>query len=330
MHLKISLYFLFYTNIQLISRLDKVWSHFGIFRVIMTVLNQNQYGVMIMSDLLFSVFPNANFVDLGLYQFGKEQCAPAHSFGPAARNHYLFHYVLSGTGLLMADDSKGQTHEYQIRSGQGFMIFPRQINTYIADPHLPWEYAWIEFDGLRAKEIVELAGLTPDHPVYHASSKELRELMKDEMLYMAEHSNESPFHLIGHLYLFIDYLSRSAASMKLSATGKVRDFYIKEALNYIEQNFQNDISVEGIAEFCGLNRTYFGRIFKEAVGKSPQEFLLSYRMVKAAELLKLTQLSIGDIGNAVGYPNQLHFSRAFKNVYGSSPREWRNQNRMAL
>ena len=154
--------------------------------------------------------------------------------------------------------------------------------------------------------------------------------MKDEMLYMAEHSDESPFHLIGHLYLFIDYLSRSSASMRLSDTGKVRDFYIKEALNYIEQNFQNDISVEGIAEFCGLNRTYFGRIFKEAVGKSPQEFLLSYRMAKAAELLKLTRLSIGDIGNAVGYSNQLHFSRAFKNVYGSSPREWRNQNRMAL
>ena len=34
------------------------------------------------------------------------------------------------------------------------------------------------------------------------------------------------------------------------------------------------------------------------------------------------------IGNAVGYPNQLHFSRAFKNVYGVSPREWRNKNQM--
>ena len=55
---------------------------------------------------------------------------------------------------------------------------------------------------------------------------------------------------------------------------------------------------------------------------------MNYRMAKAAELLKLTQLSIGDIGNAVGYSNQLHFSRAFKNVYGSSPREWRNQNRI--
>lgn len=228
----------------------------------------------------------------------------------------------------MADGSDGRTREYQIKSGQGFMIFPRQINTYIADPKLPWEYAWIEFDGLRAKEIISLAGLSPDRPVYHASSRELRELMIEEMLYIVEHSSESPFHLIGHLYLFIDYLSRSAATMRLSSTGKVRDFYIKEALNYIEQNFQNDISVEGIAEFCGLNRTYFGRIFKEVIGRSPQEFLLNYRMAKAAELLKLTQLSIGDIGNAVGYPNQLHFSRAFKNVYGASPREWRSQNRM--
>ena len=207
------------------------------------------------------------------------------------------------------------------------MIFPRQINTYIADPKLPWEYIWIEFDGMRAREIIETSGLSPDHPVYHASYKDLRENMKDEMLYIAEHHDASPFHLMGHLYLFIDYLSRSSSS-QMTTSGRVRDFYIKEALNYIEQNFQNDISVENIASFCGLNRTYFGRIFKETVGKSPQQFLLSYRMAKAAELLKLTQLSISDIGNAVGYPNQLHFSRAFKNVYGVSPREWRNKNQM--
>ena len=280
-----------------------------------------------MSESVFSIFPNENFVDLSLYQYGMEQCPPAYSFGPATRNHYLFHYVLSGTGRLIANDSKGISHEYQIRSGEGFMIFPRQINTYIADPKLPWEYIWIEFDGMRAREIIETAGLSPDHPVYHASYKDLRENMKDEMIYIAEHHDATPFHLMGHLYLFIDYLSRSSSS-QITASGRVRDFYIKEALNYIEQNFQNDISVENIASFCGLNRTYFGRIFKETVGKSPQQFLLSYRMAKAAELPKLTELSISDIGNAVGYPNQLHFSRAFKNVYGVSPREWRNKNQM--
>ena len=282
-----------------------------------------------MNKTVFSVFPNENFIDLSLYQFGREQCIPAHSFGPAARNHYLFHYVLSGTGKLMADDSKGVTREYQIRSGQGFMIFPRQINTYIADRNLPWEYVWIEFDGMRARELIETAGLTPDHPVYHASYKDLRENMMEEMIYIAGHGGESPFHLMGHLYLFIDYLPRSASSTNIGSSGRVRDFYIKEALNYIEQNFQNDITVEGIATFCGLNRTYFGRIFKETVGKSPQQFLLNYRMAKAAELLKLTTLSVRDVGNAVGYPNQLHFSRAFKNVYGESPREWRNKNRVS-
>ena len=281
-----------------------------------------------MSEPVFSIFPNENFVDLSLYQYGMEQCPPAYSFGPATRNHYLFHYVLSGTGRLMANDSRGISHEYQIRSGEGFMIFPRQINTYIADTKLPWEYVWIEFDGMRAREIIETAGLSPDHPVYHAAYKDLRENMKDEMLYIAEHHDAPPFHLMGHLYLFIDYLSRSSSS-QIATSGRVRDFYIKEALNYIEQNFQNDISVENIASFCGLNRTYFGRIFKETVGKSPQQFLLSYRMAKAAELLKLTELTINDVANAVGYPNQLQFSRAFKNVYGLSPREWRNKNRIA-
>lgn len=280
-----------------------------------------------MSKPVFSIFPSENFVDLSLYQYGMEQCPPAYSFGPATRNHYLFHYILSGTGRLIANDSRGISHEYQIRTGEGFMIFPRQINTYIADPKLPWEYIWIEFDGMRAREIIETAGLSPDHPVYHALYKDLRENMKDEMLYIAEHHSAPPFHLMGHLYLFIDYLSRSSSS-QIAANGRIRDFYIKEALNYIEQNFQNDISVENIASFCGLNRTYFGRIFKETVGKSPQQFLLSYRMSKAAQLLKLTGLSISDIGNAVGYPNQLHFSRAFKNVYGLSPREWRNKNRI--
>ena len=281
-----------------------------------------------MSDLLFSVFPNENFVDAGLYQFGWEHCEPSHSYGPASRNHYLFHYIISGTGILMADDSKGITQTYQIKSGQGFMLFPGQINTYIADKTLPWEYTWLEFDGLRVKEMVEIAGLSPDTPVYRAKSKDLQMNMKNEMLYIVQNSKESPFHLIGHLYLFLDYLTRSASSMRIKQSGRLRDFYVKEALSFIEQNFQNDISVEAIAAFCGLNRSYFGKIFRDTIGKSPQEFLLNYRMVKAAELLKLTQLSIGDIGNAVGYPNQLHFSRAFKNIYGISPREWRNQNRI--
>ena len=279
-----------------------------------------------MQNWIFSIFPNQNFVDLGLFQFGWERCAPAHSFGPAARNHYLFHYILSGTGTLMADDSKGVTQTYSIKSMQGFMIFPNQITTYVADRQLPWEYVWLEFDGLRVKSLLDTIGLSLDKPVYHARNKNLREDMANEMLYISRHKDESPFHLIGHLYLFLDYLLRSAADEQLEHGSKLREFYIHEALTYIEHNFQNEITIEDIAGVCGLNRTYFGKIFKEALGKTPQEFLLNYRMLKAAELLKLTSLSIGDVGLAVGYANQMHFSRAFKNNYGISPREWRYQN----
>ena len=292
-------------------------THFGI----------NYYKEFKMSNIFFNIFPNENFIDLGMYQYGYEQCEPGHSFGPATRNHYLFHYIISGTGTLMADNIKGETQTYSIKSRQGFLIFPGQITTYIADQNLPWEYVWIEFDGLRVKEALDLTELSVNTPVYHSHSKDLREQLMNEMLYIVHHAKESPFHLIGHLYLFLDYLTQSAKSTKLVQSSKMSDYYIKEAINYIEQNFQNNITIEDIAAVCGINRSYFGKIFRNSIGRSPQEFLMNYRMVKATELLKLTSLSIAEIGSAVGYENQLHFSRAFKTIYGISPREWRNQHK---
>lgn len=278
-----------------------------------------------MGNIFFNIFPNENFIDLSMYQYGYEQCEPGHSFGPAARNHYLFHYVISGTGTLLANNAKEETVTYPIKSGQGFMIFPGQITTYYADSILPWEYTWIEFDGLRVKEALNLTDLSMNSPVYHSHSRDLREKLQEEMLYIAHHGKESPFHLIGHLYLFFDYLTQSSKSTKLVQSSKMSDYYIKEAIHYIEQNFQNNITIEEIAALCGINRSYFGKIFRKAIGRSPQEFLMNYRMVKATELLKLTSLSIAEIGCAVGYENQLHFSRAFKTIYGVSPREWRNR-----
>lgn len=292
-------------------------SHFGI----------NQLREDEMSNIFFHIFPNENFIDLGMYQYGYEQCESGHSFGPVARNHYLFHYIISGTGTLMADNAKGETQTYSIKSGQGFLIFPGQITTYFADQNLPWEYVWIEFDGLRVKEAFDFTELSVNTPVYHAHSKDLREQLMNEMLYIVHHAEESPFHLIGHLYLFLDYLTQSSKLTKPKQSSKMSEYYIKEAINYIEQNFQNNITVEDIAAVCGINRSYFGKIFRNSIGRSPQEFLMNYRMVKATELLKLTSLSIAEIGSAVGYENQLHFSRAFKTIYGVSPREWRNQHK---
>ena len=270
------------------------------------------------SKFKFHVFRDERFIDLNLYQFGWERTGPAHSYGPHARNHYLFHYIIAGRGVLLANDK-----EYEVGPGHGFLVVPGQITTYRSDQADPWEYTWLEFDGLRAHESLNLAGISGREPVYTARSKRDGQLLQDEMLYIVNHNEASPTHLIAHGYLFLDQLVQSSANRQEGRERRLRDFYIKEALVFIDRNYQRDISIEEIAAVCGLNRSYFGKVFRDAVGESPQAYLLHYRMARAAQLLKETRLPIGEIAAQVNYPNQLHFSRAFKNVHGVSPREYR-------
>ena len=280
-----------------------------------------------MDTLSFSIFPNDNFLDLRLYQYGWEQCAPLHSFGPVVRNHYLFHYIISGRGVLDSNDTDGVTRHYHLRPDQGFLICPGQINTYVADECQPWKYVWLEFDGLRAAEYLGSAGLGTHQPVYRPRTPAHGESLRDKMLYIAGHSEASALHLVGYLCLFLDELIQSSATRRESRCSQLKDFYIQEAVTYIQQNYHRDLTVEEIADVCKLNRSYFSRLFKETVGSTPQEFLIRLRLSNAAELMRTTADTIGDIALQCGYPNQLHFSQAFKKHYGLPPREWRKQYR---
>lgn len=281
-----------------------------------------------MTNHLFSVFQDERFMDLTIYQYGYEKCEPLHSFGPYVRNNYLFHYVISGKGYLNANDEKDNTTSYIIEAGNGFLIEPGYINTYYADRDNPWEYVWLEFGGLRAKECVELAGLSHKSPVYQISEPEYSEKIISQMLAIVKSQNASSMELIGYLYLFMDCLIKYSVSQKQLQGGKLSEFYAREAVVYIEHNYAQNITVEDMARKCKLDRSYFGKVFKKVVGQSPQEFLIHYRMAKAADALIIDNASIGDIGISVGYPNLLHFSRAFKSVYGMSPREYRQKKKI--
>lgn len=281
-----------------------------------------------MVNHLFSVFQDERFMDLTIYQYGYEKCEPLHSFGPYVRNNYLFHYVISGKGCLHANDEKDNTTYYDISSKSGFLIEPGFVNTYYADKDDPWEYVWVEFGGLRAKECVELAGLSYRSPVYHLTAPEYGNQLADQMLTIVRSQNASSIELIGRLYLFIDSLIKYSASQKQLQGGQLSEFYAREAVVYIEHNYAQNITVEDIAKKCKLDRSYFGKVFKKVVGQSPQEFLIRYRMAKAADALIIDNDTIGDVGASVGYPSLLHFSRAFKSVYGMSPREYRQKNKI--
>ena len=269
----------------------------------------------------FHVIQDERFVDMNLFQVGWEKCKPLHQFGPAIRNHFLFHYVISGKGQLHTNNTY-----YPIHAGQGFLLCPGQSSTYYADEQDPWTYVWIEFDGLRARESVTLAGLSENQPVYTPDRKENGSHIENLLMHIVDHPEYSPTRLIGHALIFLDELIQTSKT-KIANTGtkKLRDFYIKEAIAYIDANYQYDISIQDISDACGLNRSYFGRLFKETMSLSPQQFLIQYRMTKAAQLLKGSRIPVAEVSIAVGYENQLHFSRAFKSVFDISPSEYRRK-----
>ena len=271
------------------------------------------------NKIRFHVIEADRFVDINLFQVGWEKCNPLHQFGPGTRDHFLFHYVISGKGSLRTNDQ-----EYSIHAGQGFLLCPGQKCTYIADEQDPWSYVWIEFDGLKARESVTMAGRGETQPIYTPIRKEDGQQIGQQLMNLVDHPDFSSMRIIGYAMVFLDELIQTSKT-KTEKTGndKDRDFYIKKAIAFIDANYKYDISVQAIADACGLNRSYFGRLFKETMAMTPQQYLIRHRMTKAAHLLQGTRIPIAEIGIAVGYENQLHFSRAFKSVFDVPPTEYR-------
>ncbi|MGN0397891.1 MAG: AraC family transcriptional regulator [Candidatus Fimimorpha sp.] len=268
------------------------------------------------------VLKMSNYVDLLPYQIGFEKCAPMHLFGPAKRNHYLLHFITSGKGTYQVGE-----RIYSLHENQAFLIYPDVITTYYADSTHPWSYIWIEFDGVRAPNLLSDCGFSLHTPIYSAKNADCFHELIESLHYFLKYPNETSVNLIGHLYLFLDLLVKYSAHPRKSNFSTIQEYYIQEALHYIEQNYYKNLTIEEIALHCGLTRSYFSKLFKKYLDISPQFFLLHYRMDKACELLSRTSSPVNEIAKAIGYENPLHFSRAFKNIYQVSPRSYRNSHK---
>lgn len=271
------------------------------------------------------LFLSNEYFDITIYQYGYEQCEPHHTFGPGMRNHYLIHCILSGSGTYRINYKDKKT-EYHLYAGQAFLIEPNHLVHYFADQETPWEYMWIEFDGIKAKEYLSEAGMSQASPIYHPSSDEGKLNFFSNLQYLIEHPELLPAEVIGYTYFFFAALIRSSRNAKKLPKNNIQDFYIQSTVDFIENHYMNEISVEDMAINLGLNRSYFSKIFKKATQKSPQDFLIQYRINKACELLRSTQMPITQIAHLVGYNNQFHFSRAFKRLMNLAPQEWRKRN----
>ncbi len=253
-----------------------------------------------------------------------------YSYGPAIRNNYLFHYVLSGTGYVEYNTMEEETMRFQVKPNCGFLICPGQIVTYCADKYDPWKYEWVEFNGVQAQHALKLAGLDESNPIYTSKYLDGATMVAREIQYIQTHPDVSAMNLVGHLYLCLDALVETSESRQSVRNQSQESYYVREAINYIERHYVNEITIEEIAKFCGLSRTHFGRLFKKVTGQSPQQYLTNFRMTRAVELMRTTDLTLGEIAARVGYSNQLYFSKVFHRVYGVPPRTWRREDRLVL
>ncbi|WP_159722523.1 AraC family transcriptional regulator [Enterococcus sp. CSURQ0835] len=270
-------------------------------------------------------FLQNDFFDLVLYQYGHEQCEPHHTFGPAHRNHYLLHYILSGKGTLHYQDTASSDRRYDLKAGQAFLIVPNKLIRYSADDHDPWEYMWVEIDGLKAREYLGQAGLSFQQPIYNPVSAEASLPLLNYFKSLVERPDMSAPKVMGTCYFLLDALIESSTASQKQITNSVQQFYIQSTVYYIEDHYAEDITVEDMAQAVGLNRSYFSKLFKKITLQSPQDFIISFRINKACELLRSKELSIAEVAKQVGYHNQFYFSKSFKKVMADSPSDWRKK-----
>ncbi|MFV0503896.1 MAG: AraC family transcriptional regulator [Lachnospirales bacterium] len=274
----------------------------------------------------YTLFANQSFIDVNIVQSGWQCCDKSHTFGSNTRVHHLFHFVIKGKGILYSLNDKGIEAVYNITAGQGFYIAPYQRNMYIADDKDPWVYAWVEFDGLKIPEILSIAGLDSNNPIYTSNNTSINSIVEQEIIYLAKNGDKPILTILGHFYLLLDALQQGSVKKRTPTKGNLKKFYVQESITFIENNYFAEITIKDMANFCNLNHSYFGKIFHDVTKTTPQKFLIGYRMSKACEMLIATDKLISTISEEVGYPEPLSFSRAFKSIYNVSPREWRLAN----
>lgn len=103
-----------------------------------------------------------------------------------------------------------------------------------------------------------------------------------------------------------------------------RSLLIREAIRYMEANYEKKLMLRDIAEHLHISPNYLCERFKKQVGQNISDYLTTLRMARAKQLLRDVNYRVSDIAWAVGFSDPKYFSSTFKKQVGMSPMEYRN------
>lgn len=140
-----------------------------------------------------------------------------------------------------------------------------------------------------------------------------------------QNANETPAEVIMH----IDEVQRGEREPVVGNEGSSPDIRMNAVAemirNYIDENYQEDISLQTAASAMNYSDAYFCRIFKQCFDRSFIVYLSEYRVDKAKQLLSDVKNNVKDISRKVGYRDSNYFAKVFKRVEGVTPTEYRVQ-----
>lgn len=257
-------------------------------------------------------------VNLPLYVTGVGSTDPErHCVRPTGHVYNQVIYTAKGEGILTIDGE-----EYRIPENSGFFLPAHYPHDYLSKEGVDWETHWVSFSGAACEPILESLGLSKPVVFKTADLSSIERIWEKMLRTIHSTKIHSGHHNSSLIYSFLIELNK-VISCPVSPRENHRMDQIKLIMDFIDQNYMNDITLNDMAKVVNLSPQYICRIFRETLNMRPFEHLTKKRIFEAKNLLMDTKLSINSISKAVGYNDCSYFCAVFKRQEKISPAEYR-------
>lgn len=157
-------------------------------------------------------------------------------------------------------------------------------------------------------------------------NEELLRIISGFDRYMKLPVEQYELRFIGELFIcFQELYQRHFSKIGIQDETAESRLGIQQSLDYIQEHYAKNLTLEELAEKSGYSISHFGHRFKEFTGEAPFEYVNRIRVIKASEALLFSSRHITQIAGECGFNNISYFNRVFKKIIGFSPREYRKK-----